>query len=161
MAYPALLGRRLGFEAINLGFSGNARAEEEVAHLLGELSPAIFVLDPLPNMQPGDVVERVGYMVRHLRETHPGIPIVLVENIQYPSGKYIAEQRSAVDAKNRNLRELVYLLTEDVVPLIYTIPADRLLGDDGLDTVDGIHPTDVGFMRMADGMEPLLRRLLR
>jgi hypothetical protein len=54
MAYPALLGRQLGRSVINLGFSGNGRAEPEVARLLAELDPAIFVLDPLPNVSgPG------------------------------------------------------------------------------------------------------------
>ena len=34
-------------------------------------------------------------------------------------------------------------------------PTDR-----DLCTVDRCHPTDIGFLRMADTMEPLLRRIL-
>jgi hypothetical protein len=33
------------------------------------------------------------------------------------------------------------------------------MGDDGEATVDGIHPTDVGFLRIARAMEPILRPL--
>ena len=54
MAYPAILGRRLDWPTINLGFSGNALSEPEVAQLLAELDPAVYVLDPLPNMTRGD-----------------------------------------------------------------------------------------------------------
>ena len=32
--------------------------------------------------------------------------------------------------------------------------------DRDLCTVDKCHPTDIGFLRMADMMEPLLRRIL-
>jgi lysophospholipase L1-like esterase len=160
MAYPALLGRRLGVEAVNLGFSGNGRAEPEVAELLAELSPAVFVLDPLPNMAVEEVAERMDHMVRVIRDARPGTPIVLVENLLYPASKYIESRRSIVEQRNRHLRAVHYRLSEEGVPGVYLISGDRLLGADGLDTVDGVHPTDVGFMRMAEGMEPLLGFLL-
>ncbi len=67
MAYPAILARKLGRETINLGFSGNGRAEPEVAALLAELDPALFMLDPLPNLQPDQVTERIEPMVQTLR----------------------------------------------------------------------------------------------
>ena len=44
--------------------------------------------------------------------------------------------------------------------LLY-VPAAGLIGTDGEGTVDGVHPTDLGFMRMADGIEPAVRRALR
>ena len=40
------------------------------------------------------------------------------------------------------------------------IEGDDLLGDDGEGAVDGSHPTDVGMMRMADAVEPFLRKVL-
>ena len=59
MAYPAMLGRLLDETVINLGFSGNGKAEPEMARLLAELDPAVFVLDALPNLTPAQVVERM------------------------------------------------------------------------------------------------------
>ena len=37
---------------------------------------------------------------------------------------------------------------------------DSQLGDDNLGTVDGSHPTDLGFLRMADAFEKVLRPVL-
>ena len=38
---------------------------------------------------------------------------------------------------------------------------ENLLGDYGREaTVDGVHATDLGFVLMADAMEPVLRTLL-
>ncbi|NOU67756.1 hypothetical protein GC096_27400 [Paenibacillus sp. LMG 31461] len=37
-----------------------------------------------------------------------------------------------------------------------------LLGDDYSDcTVDGVHPTDLGFQRMAKSLDPVFRALLK
>ena len=44
---------------------------------------------------------------------------------------------------------------------VYYVPTGSLLGNDGEDTVDGTHPTDLGFLRMAEGMAPVLREALR
>jgi len=36
-----------------------------------------------------------------------------------------------------------------------------LLGEDFDEcTVDGVHPTDMGFMRIARGLEPVIRKIL-
>jgi lysophospholipase L1-like esterase len=45
--------------------------------------------------------------------------------------------------------------------LIYYVPAASLFGSDGEATVDGTHPADAGFMRMADAIEPVLKRPLK
>lgn len=43
---------------------------------------------------------------------------------------------------------------------LYWIPGERLLGDDSEGTVDGVHPTDIGFLRMAEALAPHLRPLV-
>lgn len=50
------------------------------------------------------------------------------------------------------------LLKAGIERLTY-IEGERLLGNDGEGAVDGSHPTDLGFMRMADAFEPVLRNL--
>ncbi len=50
MVHTAILGRQLNRPIINLGFSGNGKMEPELADLLAELDPAVYVLDCLPNM---------------------------------------------------------------------------------------------------------------
>ena len=41
------------------------------------------------------------------------------------------------------------------------VPGDGLLGDDGEAAVDASHPTDLGFVRQADALEPVLRKALQ
>jgi lysophospholipase L1-like esterase len=161
MAYPAILSRMLDWPAINLGFSGNGKTEPEMAKLLAELDPAVYVMDSLPNLSPEETRERVGPFVAALRAAHPGTPIILVENIVYTDAHTVEARRSKSSEANRHLRDLYNKLKAGGDTAIYYVEAGNLLGADGEDTVDGTHPTDHGFLRMAQGIAPVLRPLLR
>ncbi len=160
MAIPALVGRALEWSTINLGFSGNGEMEPEMAELLSEVDVAAYVLDCLPNMSPELVTERVEPFVRRLRQSWPNTHIVLVENIPYQAGAFLPASREAYESKNAALQAAYdHLLAEGVTGLTY-VPCTELLGDDGEATVDGTHPTDLGFLRYADAIAPVLRGVL-
>lgn len=160
MAYPSILSRRLGVPAINLGFSGNGRMEIEMADFLGELDVALYVIDCAPNMAPELIAERVVPFVKRLREIRPDTPILLVENIEYQQGWLIPASREAYQNKNTEWKKAYDALVADGVANLHYFPGHNLLGDDTLGTVDGTHPTDLGFLRMADALEPAIRELL-
>jgi len=160
MTYPAILGRRLGRPFINMGFSGNARMQPEVVEFLAELDPAVYIVACLENMGPALIDERVVPTVKALRAAHPDTPIVLVENIVYQATYMLADPRGGWGPKNERLRAAYERLLADSVTGLHYVEGDRLLGEDGEATVDGTHPTDLGFFRMADALEPVLRRLV-
>lgn len=160
MAYPSILGRALDWPTINLGFSGNGKTEPEMAALLAELDPAVYVLDSLPNLTVEQVGERVEPFIKTLRASHPETPIVLVENLSYPDATLIDARRTKVVEANALLGKLYADLKKAGDKHLHYIAATSLLGGDGEDTVDGTHPTDLGFSRMAQGMEPVLREAL-
>jgi len=161
MAYPAILGRHLDSPTINLGFSGSARCEPELARIFAELDPAVYVLDPLPNMSIENVATRLEPFVMTLRQAHPRTPIILVENLEYPAGKFVTATSQKIDPKNAKLREIHRRLVRAGQKRIYLFRSDKFIGDDGEATVDGVHPTDLGFMRMAEALEPVLQRALK
>ncbi len=108
MAYPAIICRELGVEGINLGFSGSAKAEPEMAEILCRLDPRAWVLDALPKMAPDTVTERLGHLVRSLRRAHPGTPIVLVEHVRparlsLPADRRWSEEWDTCNALQRSL----------------------------------------------------------
>ncbi|MEO5804440.1 MAG: SGNH/GDSL hydrolase family protein [Verrucomicrobiota bacterium] len=161
MAYPAILGRRLDWPTINLGFSGNGKSEPEMANLIAELDAAVFVLDSLPNLPPEQVSERVEPFIKILRAAHPTTPIVLVEHIKYPDGILVEPRRRKYEEGNPQLRKIFRRLVKSGDKNLHYISAKKLIGNDGEATVDGTHPTDLGFLRMADAMVPTLANLLR
>lgn len=159
MAYPAIVGRWLDWPTINLGFSGNAHSEPEVAALLAQLDPAVYVIDPLPNMPADLVASRIEPFIKTLRAAHKQTPIVLVENIEYCDAPFVEGRRGYIKS-NAALKVAYENLKHAGVRNLYYLPAKGLIGDDGEGTVDGTHATDLGFERMAEKVTPILRKVL-
>lgn len=160
MAYPSIISRTLDWPTVNLGFSGNGKTEPEMAGLLAELDPAAYVLDSLPNLDLAQTKERVEPLIQTLRAKHPQTPIVLVENVTYSDSGFVESRRRKVTEVNAVLRKLYEKLRAAGDRHIHYVHTSHLLGGDGEDTVDGTHPTDLGFQRMAQGIAPVVRTAL-
>ena len=161
MVHSAILGRRFHHPHINLGFSGNGKMEPELADLLAELDPSVYMLDCLPNMNAAEVTERVEPFVKKLRTAHPQTPIVLVEDRTYADSFLIPSKRERNDTSRVALKAAYERLKKAGVKHLSYIKGEDLLGDDGEGTVDSSHPNDLGFMRQADAFATVLKPLLR
>ena len=161
MAFPAILGRRLGLPHVNLGFSGNGKMEPELADLLAELDAAVYCIDCLPNLTATEIEERAEAFVKKLRGARPDVPIVLIEDRTYGNSWILPERRSRNDTSRAAFRAAYRRLLDAGVSGLEYVEGEHLLGDDNEATIDGSHPSDLGMMRMADALEPVLRRVLR
>ncbi|MBI2435441.1 MAG: SGNH/GDSL hydrolase family protein [Candidatus Hydrogenedentes bacterium] len=160
MAYAAILGRWLDVETINLGFSGNGEMEPEMAELISELDAAVFVLDCLPNMDADQINERYVKFVQRLRERRPETPLVIVGHIIPQNLWFSGERSQKLGDKAAAIETAFKTLREQNVPGLHFVAGESLLGQDGEDTVDGVHPTDLGFKRIAEALYPVLKALL-
>jgi lysophospholipase L1-like esterase len=162
MVHSAILGRRFNWPTINLGFSGNGKMEPEMGDLLAELDPSIYVLDCLPNMVADEINERVEPFVKKLRAAHPDVPIVLVEDRTMQDSFLIAGRMEWYHLKDRAALKAAYeRLKKSGDENLYYIPGEHLFGDDGEGSVDGSHPTDLGFTRQAEIFAKTLGPLLK
>lgn len=160
MSFVNILGRRLDVPMVNLGLSGNGRLELEIGELMTELDAQMYVVDCLPNLGPGQVAERTVPFVNLLRSKRPDTPIVLVEDRTNPNAPFLPNRARHHEANHSAFRKCYEeLLAAGVEGLTY-VPDAPFLGDDGEATVDGSHPTDLGMMRYADVLEPILRELI-
>jgi hypothetical protein len=158
MAYPAILGRDLALPVVNLGFSGNALAEKEVAELLAELRPLCLVVDCLPNVPEEGCEERLRTFLTVLAQNARETRLLFVDFPELPK----MPSDPAYARRIRNIRQAARSAFEAVrggLPW-HWLEGDRLLGDDGEATVDGVHPTDLGFQRMAAEIGPALKNIL-
>ena len=159
--HVAIVGRHFDRPALNLGFAGNGKMERELAELVAEQDPAVFVIDCLPNMVAAEVTERAPVLVETIRAAHDDTPIVLVEDRTYGDAAFVTGQRERNETSRLALRSVHDgLLTAGLTGLHYMEGEQLLEGDD---TVDGSHPTDLGFARHASAfirqLTPLLRNL--
>jgi hypothetical protein len=158
MCYPAQIGRRLDRPMVNLGFSGNGKMQPSIVPFLTEVNADVFVIDCLPNMNPQLVDERTEPLVNALRKAHPTMPILLIENITYQG--QLSDMTLGHKAKNEALRKVYDRLIKAGVNDLHYLKGDNLLGDDWDATVDGTHPNDLGFYRMAEAITPAIRAVL-
>jgi hypothetical protein len=161
MVHTAILGRRLNIPVINLGFSGNGKMEPEIAELLAEIDASVYVMDCLPNCTAAEVTERTAPLVTILRKARPMTPIVLVEDRTYADAFLVAARESRNTSVRAALKAEYEKLTAAGDKNLHYLRGDTLLGADGEDTVDGSHPTDLGFVRQADAMERILALLIK
>lgn len=159
MIVTGILGRRLAVPVLNLGFSGSARCELAVAKLLAELDPVFYVVDPLPNMSPAQVAANAEPFLRCLHKARPRTPLLLVEDRCHSHEWLHPAQRRTRLEKRAAFRAAGESLAAAGAPVRY-VEGDGLLGGDSERTVDGSHPSDLGYAGMADVLEPVWRSLL-
>jgi len=163
MCYTNILSRWLGAEFINLGFSGSGKGEPELAHLITMISGVrCIVLDYQANAGIETYVSTLPGFLEILRGRFKNIPIIIISRP--------AVSMWAFDSKSKDAWMKGYKFQEELVNRI------RKLGDKNIfsfcgyklfkkmwqeSTVDGGHPTDLGFFTMTNGLYPILKKVLK
>ena len=157
-AYNAALSRQLNMDYINLGFSGSAKGEPEMAEFIASLPMSVFVMDydyNAPNIEHLEKTHEAFYKI--IREKNPTLPIIMLSNPNYRIKKEDGEARLSVIRKTyenalKNGDENVYLVSGEN---FYTE------SDPYACTVDLIHPNDCGFYHMAKEIRKTLEPVFR
>lgn len=146
-SYQGFISRRYDADYINLGFSGNGKGEACVAEYIANLEMSAFVYDYDHNAPT----------VEHYRETHepffkiireknPTLPIVIMTRPKDISN-LCASDFERIEVAKATYNNAKAAGDENV----YFIPGYELVGmakDET--TVDGTHPTDLGFFFIAE-----------
>ncbi len=158
-AYTSLVCRWLDADYRNYGFSGSARGEQEFAKYITEHEKAsAFVYDYDHNAPD----------VAHLRATHepffktvrekfPDLPILMMSKPDTDS--------DIEDSKRR--RDVIYQTYQNAVAegdkRVWFLDGGTFFGKESRSecTVDGTHPNELGFMKMAEAVYPMLKEMLK
>lgn len=154
--YIGLLSQWLDTDIINLGFSGNAKGEKEMTDYLCSLSPSVFVLDYDHNAPDTAHLERTHLPIYEaFRAAHPDTPVIMLSLPDYRTRPDAVARRAVI---SRTLEHAVSLGDDNV----YFIGGEQLFGKDyPFCTVDGCHPNDLGFYRMAEAVYNVLAPLIK
>jgi len=150
MAYSNIISRKLDVDCINFGFSGNGRMEAPIAEVISEIDAFIYVIDCIPNMNPEMIHANMIPMVEIIRRKNPATPMVFMESTWFERSYFDEAGKNNIDANNKALKIEFDKLVEKGYTNIYLIHSKAALGQDHEATVDGVHFTDLGFMRFAD-----------
>ena len=160
LTYENIIVRHLEMDYINLGFSGNGKAEIPMVDYLASLDMSIFVSDYDHNASNVKyLAETHRRMYDMIRAKHPDIPYIMISRPDFNKHNLIDDsirRRDVIIDTFRYAREL----GDDNV---YYIDGESFFRceEEGNCTADGTHPNDYGFIRMADGIKQVLVHALR
>ncbi len=165
MAATNIVSRRLNRPILNEGFSGSGRGEPEIARMLASIeNPAGYVLDNAWNVDNGACRATLPQFIDIIRERHPTTPILLMTPTR---GREAATETTGVaDPMAERAAFIVQTCADrraagDRNIHCLDVYGDSVLGDDYDEAlVDGCHLTDLGFLRLADAVAPLLQKIL-
>ena len=160
MAFTNILERAMDRSFINMGFSGSGTFDIPVGEAMSEIDAALYVIDCNPNTQADVIYERAIELVRFLKKKRPEIPIMLVEAFYYERG-FMKQKNSNNAEKNLELQRAFMTLQKAGIKDIYYKKGDGLIGYDHEGTVDGVHPNDLGMLRIAKALQPSIEILVR
>lgn len=155
LGFVSILGRNLDVPVVNLGFSGSGRMEYEMSEHVSAIDASCYVLDCLWNMRMKDKQGLPEYepFIRNLRAKRPGVPIIMAG--------YCDVFCRPVNPKENFTRKLYDKLIAEGWKDIYFLPSVGMLGDDREGTVDGVHPNDIGMVRMAEAYGKAVKEALK
>lgn len=157
-AFTNRLSRKLQCEFLNFGFSGQGKNDLEIAELLSTIKdPALFIIDSEANsVSVEHTIKSVPQFIDILRSKHPQVPILIVTKVTY-GPRYGVEIPSLKKAFHKIYLDRVAAGDKN----IFFVDGSTFWEKDYWEnTIDGAHPTDAGFMFMAEKLEPVLRDLL-
>jgi hypothetical protein len=161
MCYTNQMSRKLDVEFLNLGFSGSGKGERAVVETIASVEDmAMLMIDYEANIGDG-LCENLPEFISIVRARHPDLSIVVLSKVMYGSFNLRPDGLRQLEKLRCFQKDLVAELSSAGDENIYFIDGSTLLGDDYGDcAVDGCHPTDLGFHRMAEGLLPQVSEIL-
>ena len=153
-AYPAMISRELDWDYINLGFSGNAKGEPEIAEYISGLDMSMFVYDYDHNAPTQDHLRNTHEaMFQKIRSAHPDIPILMLT-----MPKKEPRQAGELWEREQIIRATYEKARAEGDQNVYFLSGTELMGEAAqAATVDNCHPNDIGFYYMAKRVLKLIR----
>ena len=156
-AYQAMISRRLNADFINLGFSGSARGEAAVRDYLSTIESSVFVCDYDHNAPDAAHLNATHFPIyESYRRAHPDTPIVFVSRPDF--------NNTTEDIRRREVVMKTYLTAIGSGDLnVFFVDGAHIFDGDFADscTVDGCHPNDLGFFRMAQKIGRAVEKALK
>ncbi|MBQ1231493.1 MAG: hypothetical protein IIX73_03920, partial [Clostridia bacterium] len=154
--YPLIISRTLDTNILNLGFSGNAKGEPEIAEYIAGLNMSAFVYDydyNAPNVEHLEATHEA--MFKIIRKANPELPIIMLSRPKAHLTDLEIKRMEIIRQTYDNARAAG---DENV----YFIAGTDLLTKDVWETalVDAAHPNDSGFLSMAKTLTSLLEKIL-
>ena len=161
MSYPMQIGRNTGLYFCSIACSGNCKLQPYFADYLGDVKDAdAMVFDAFSNPDAKMIEERLIPFIARIREKLPSTPLIFVQTIYRESGNFDLRSRKGEEAKREMARKQMAEAMKRFDNVYFIDKAD-LTGTDHVTSADGTHPSDLGYWRWAQNLQPELLKIFK
>lgn len=140
-AYPNMISRALGREILNLGFSGNCKAERVMSDYIGKLPMSLLIYDYDHNAPTAEFLEATHErFFKEIRRLNSDVPVLMISVADGCFGDEIERRKSIIRKTYENA-------VNSGDKNVYFLDGQHFYDEIGLEnaTVDCCHPNDLGF----------------
>lgn len=155
---------RLGADAVNLGSSGNAFCEKELADYIAERKDWDFATICISvNMLNQGVTgeefySKASYMINKIARNNPDKPITCIGLFPYHEDKGIKHPEKFLASTTEEYRGIVKTIVEEAGhPNLYYIDGRNLLKDFCGLSADLLHPGNLGMIQIGENLAAFIR----
>lgn len=154
-SYTAMISKWNDMDFINLGFSGNCKGEPLMAEYLTGIDCSLLFMAYDGNAPGVEYLEATHYaFYETYRRVKKDVPIVFMSVPCFDCFAYAEERREVI-------RKSYLKARENGDNNVYFIDGETLFGekDREICTVEGVHPNDLGFYRIAEVIHKLYKEI--
>ena len=151
IAYTNIISRKLNYECINLGFSGNGHLENSIGKILSKIDAGMYVIECMPNINAEIVKKNIRPLIKEIRKNSNGhsAPIIFFEECLTNLSNLDQKLNNQAREKNFELKKQIDIAKDKGEKKIHILKQDGCFDHDSEFTVDGVHFNDLGFHRYA------------
>ena len=148
--YQSYISEKFGVDYINLGFSGNGRAEDKmIEYLSNNFNPSVFVMDYDHNAPDSIYLKKThSKLFLSFRKKHPNTPVIMISKFNY-----FDPNESIIESRKRKqiIMDTYQTALDSGDKNVYFIDGSKVFPRSIREhcTVDCCHPTDLGFYYIA------------
>ena len=125
--------------------------EQPIAELISEKEPLFYVIECMPNMISAKNISKATIpFVNTIKKKNPDTPIIFVDHFDFSFSVLDNHVMRDINSMNRALKTEFDKMVDDGYENIFYLESKNALGSDYEGTVDGVHFTDLGFIRYAN-----------
>lgn len=160
MTYPAQLGRMLGYEFINMGFSGNCKLQPYFAQALCEADVDAYLFDAFSNPTPAQMRERLFPFIEKIQASHPGKPLIFMKSVWREKRNFSLSYEAKEAAKASTADSLMRIAVQRY-DNVYWVDSTNTIGQYHECTSDGSHPDSHGYTLWAESVRDAVDSVLK
>lgn len=160
MTYTAKMSRMTGFNFINFGFSGECKLQPEFAKIIAETEADAYLFDAFSNPSAKEIRERLEPFIKTITEAHPDKAFIFLQTHMREDAMFNESWLKFNIERRETVRELMPQMAKKYKN-VYFLDADNITSDINEGTIDGAHPTDLGFDKFIETWLPKIKKILK